>query len=143
MRAERFGPNGGAVAAFLDRLEALTDAELWGLEETVGAPEAEAADTRGLAESSDRLLAWYEAGHYADTGPRLKSDGTLRQEYPGQALVASFGRVRAAAAAVARALVVRDLLRTADFRALVTCWPENVDAWLEAREPARGETERE
>lgn len=135
MTSGHYGPNDEAVEAFLDRLSTTTDARLWALEETVGEPPAGVPDTRALAESSGRLLAWYEAGHYADLAPRLHCDGTLRQEYPGQGLVSSLRRVRMAAVAIAQALVVRDLLRPRDFGLIAVAWPYDLAAWIEGREP--------
>lgn len=118
-----YGPNHAAVEGFLASVRGMTDAELWSVEESVGAPPEHVSATRPLAESSDRLLAWYEAAHYAELAPRLHGDGTLRQEYPGQALVSSFRRVKAVAVCVAQALVVRDLLDPTDFARLVEGWP--------------------
>ncbi len=139
-----FGPLTDRVAAFIEDLQGLNDGALWQLEERIARNVASVPldsgrawrsrpETRELAEATGRLLAWYEAGHYARLAVEPRDDDTVEVDLPGEGTTVSLPNLARLAPLVAQALVVRDQLTTNAFLEAIAGWPDFVDGYRAER----------
>jgi hypothetical protein len=130
----QFGPNHAAVDAFIARLAGLDDEGLWDLEAAIFRLSRDdgqtgrwvAPDTRWYAEAHGRLLAWYEAGHYAAEAVRPRRDGSVVADLPGESTEITVPGLRQLAPVVAQALVVGDLVTEHNLRSILARWPSEL-----------------